>query len=110
VVLTKTEKQRKRKDISNAWKWGKREHRFEAIMTKLLWLSVAVIGANLLAISWKWNEDVQGWLTSIAFVLVSMCLVARLLTEFCHRLERYYFNPHRFGHKKKHILRAILKG
>jgi len=110
VVLTKTEKQRKRKDISNAWKWGKREHRFEAVMTKLLWLSVAVIGANLLAISWKWNEDIQGCLTSIAFVLISMCLAARLLTEFCHRLERYYFNPHRFGHKKKKMIRAILKG
>ena len=96
--------------MANGFKWGKREHYFEAIMTKLLGLTLMVLGVNLLAISWDWNDDIQASLTFTAFIFVLMCLGARLITEFCHRLERYYFNPHRFGHKKKHILRAILKG
>jgi hypothetical protein len=74
----------KRKQYVKGFAWGKREHRFEGWMTKLLLLAMFGMGVSLL-IHWD-------LLRAIVLGLLTIVLMLRLMTAFAHGREKHYMD------------------
>jgi len=81
----------RKKRIAEGFKWGKREHRFEKYMTRVLMLCLLF---SIYSVVFEYSIS-----SCILFILISFCFVLRLLTEFCHRMEKRYMDRYRFGKK-----------
>jgi hypothetical protein len=78
----------KRKQYATGFRWGKREHRFESWMTKLL--LVAIIGVGI-SLWFSWD-----WIRVAVLGLLVIVLLFRLFTAFAHGREKHYMDRLRF--------------
>ncbi len=81
----------KRKQYATGFRWGRREHFFESLMTRFLLIAIAGVGISLL---FEWDL-----LRAIVLGLLVIVLILRLLTAFAHNREKHYMDSLRFRRK-----------
>lgn len=82
----------KRNQYTKGFAWGRREHKFESLMTKFLLVAVAGVGLSLL---FEWDL-----LRAIVLGLLVIVLLFRLLTAFAHGREKHYMDSLRFKRRR----------
>jgi len=106
-LFSNADKKRKR-EMATGFKWGRREHKFEMYMTRCLWINFFLVAIYAV---WTYLDGIEtkDYILGVLCVIAILTLIFRILTEFCHRMEKRNMDPHRFGHKKKSIFQVLFK-
>lgn len=108
MSLFKRADKKRKKEMATGFRWGKREHHFEALMTKCLWINLLLVVVYT-SLVYKDGIEAKDYILGGICAIAIVTLIFRVLTEFCHRMEKRNMDPHRFGHKKKSIFKVLFK-
>lgn len=84
-----------KKRYAIGFKWGKLEHKFEILTTKWLVLGIILLGIGIYLEYWTYWRQTK-YVLYIAFIVFLFCWIFRLISAFCHKMEKAYMDRLRF--------------